>query len=636
MKTPCKFTYVVLILGFVIGGISKSWPQQTDDSNISLAPIVISASRSPILEAQVADDVEVFTSQDLQALPARNLAEALNYMPGVDIQNNGPLGQSTAVSIRGSTSPQVLVMVDGIPFNTQLSGQANLSEIPIEDIQRVEVIKGGASSVWGPSLGGVINVITKSPGTTVVPQGHLTTSFAQFDTTKNSLDLNGKLGNFSYSTFGSYLNSHGNLADSRTREIKNFTKFNYDFNQTTSMSASFGYSGAHLLYGPANDFGDSVFITQSYISRYGQTQLKVDKNENVFTAAYKFNDQEMTSREYDSTIDWDLVPLTISHDFYQGLSVNDVYKFSDERILTTGLDSDWHVLKSSSYLTQSEEVASQAPYANLLWRIQNWDFIPAVRFDNNSHFGSQLSPSFGVVYHVQGWQDGLIRAKASRVFSAPPLMWIYNSDSFYGVVPNPDLKAERANMYEIGTEGNLFVPGLKGQLNLYRSDVSDAISLTCISACDDPVNSIYQKRNFEKFVKQGGEVRLDYAITKPWSVFAAADFNDVRNEQTKKIVRGDPGMSRESFKWGSTYTSSFGLKGSLEGRYNRWSSDPGQANDRKPIFDLKLTQDFKNIRKDIDLDVFFNVYNLTNSSYWADPTFPLPGRYVEGGVRLSF
>jgi len=200
------------------------------------------------------------------------------------------------------------------------------------------------------------------------------------------------------------------------------------------------------------------------------------------------------------------------------------------------------------------------------------------------------------------------------------------------------LKAERANMYEIGTEGSLVVPGLKGSLSLYRSDVSHALDLVCI----DPINYIYQYQNFEKFVRQGGEARLDYVIFKPWSVFTAADFNDVRNEQTGQIVGGDPGMARESFKWGSSYTLPFGLKANLEGRYNRWSSErgsdgmPGDANDRKPIFDLKLTQDIKNIHKGIDLQIFFNVYNLTNSSYWSDPTFPLPGRYVEGGASVGF
>jgi outer membrane receptor protein involved in Fe transport len=165
-------------------------------------------------------------------------------------------------------------------------------------------------------------------------------------------------------------------------------------------------------------------------------------------------------------------------------------------------------------------------------------------------------------------------------------------------------------------------------LNLYRSDVRDAIDVVF-------ENGFFQSQNFEKFVKQGGEARLDYALTKQWSLFTAADFNDVRNAQTDEIVR-DAGIARESFKWGASYTSSFGQTANLEARYSRWSSMPGMANDRKPILDLKLTQDFKHLPKDINMQIFFNIYNLTNSSYWSDPTFPLPGRHVEGGVSIKF
>jgi vitamin B12 transporter len=107
MKIPHRFIYVLLALSVVTGGVNKLWAQQTDDSGSNLAPIVVSASRSPILASEVADQVEVFTFEDLQDLPARNLAEALNYMPGVDIFNNGPLGQPSSVSIRGSDSRQV-------------------------------------------------------------------------------------------------------------------------------------------------------------------------------------------------------------------------------------------------------------------------------------------------------------------------------------------------------------------------------------------------------------------------------------------------------------------------------------------------------------------------------------------------
>lgn len=629
MKISRRFSFGVLVLAFVICGIDWSWADQTDDTSNELEPIIVSASRSDILSDHTADQTEVYTAENLQDLPAHNLAEALNYIPDVDIQNSGPLGQATSVSIRGSDSRQVLVMVDGIPFNTQLSGQANLSEIPLEDIQQIEVIKGGASSAWGSSLGGVINVITKPIGTTLIPQGSLTTDFGSFATTKNSLDLQGAVGNLGYSSFGSFLNADGNLDASHTEEIKNFTKLKYDFNQTTSLNASFGYSGGHLLYGPLPDSADIIVNNQPYVSRYGSVDLKVDNPDNQFSAAYKFNDQKTSFNAQDIT-----TPLnsfsTSNQDFYQGLSLNDVYEFSNDQILTTGMDSDWHVIKSDTYLTKAEGINTEAPYANLDWRLEDWDFIPGARYDYNDRFGSQLSPSFGAVYHVPIWQDGLIRAKVYRAFNAPPLLWIYNNDPSLYVAPNPDLKAERATSYELGIEGPLIIHGLKVELNLYRSDVKDALSPVI-----NDIDYVTQYQNINKVVRQGGEARLDYAMNKQWSIYTAVDFNDVINEETKTIVR-DAGIARQSFKWGTSYLWPCGFKASLEGYYNRWSSDPGQANDRKPIFDVHLTQKFRNVFRNIDMEIFFNVYNIDNSKYWSSPTYPLPGRSVEGGVSFKF
>ncbi len=624
MKILGRFLYAVFFICFTTHGSALSWAGSTNDSGVLLNPVIVSAYRAPATSDHIADQVDVLTAEDLQKLPVHNLAEALKYMPGVDIQDSGPFGQATAVSIRGSNSRQVLVMVDGIPFNTQLSGQANLSRIPIENIQQIDVIKGGASNMWGSSLGGVINVITKPAGTTKRPHGHLITSFAQFAATKNSLDLDGKLGDLGYSTFGSFLHADGNLADSRTEEIKNFTKLKYDFNQTTAIKAEFGYSGAQLRYGPTNT---RRIFDQPYISRYGMTELKVDHVDNHLSAAYKYNDQDVTADTYNSSTRA-LVSSTVSHDLYQGISLNDVQELTSDRLLTTGLDADWHVLKSTNYLQKAEALNTQAPYANLLWQIDDWDFVPGVRYDHNSHFGSQLSPSFGTVYHVPIWEGGLVRAKASRVFSAPPLLWLYNSDPSVLVAPNPDLKAERAMLYEAGVEGPLMVHGLKGKLDLYRSDVKDAIA---------PVltNGLFQSRNFKKFVRQGGEARLDYTISDQWSLFTAAAFNDVRNVQDKTIVR-DAGITRENFKWGSSYSWPCGLTVHLEGYYNRWSSTPEQANDRKPIWDGRLTEDIHNIFPDVDMELFLNLYNISNSKYWSSPTFPLPGRYVEGGMSLSF
>jgi len=169
-----------------------------------LEPIIVSATRIPTKATHISGHTAVVTEEDLETMPARDLTEALKYVPEVDVQVANHFGQPTSLSIHGSDSRHVLLMVDGIPFNTQLSGQANPTRIPIEHIKQIEVIKGASSSAWGSSLGGVVNVITKDVGTTETPRGQFTSSFAEFSTTKNSLELSGRLSDLGYFISGSF------------------------------------------------------------------------------------------------------------------------------------------------------------------------------------------------------------------------------------------------------------------------------------------------------------------------------------------------------------------------------------------------------------------------------------------------
>src|SRR5262249_34430965 len=152
------------------------------------------------------------------------LSEALKYLPGVDVKVNTEFGQASSLSMNGSDSRQVLLMVDGIPFNTQLSGQANPARVPLEIIDRIEIIKGGLSSVWGSSLGGVINVITKDTGSKAGIHGTLNSSYGEFATIRNSFDMSGKAGKAGYFLAGSFLDTDGPMAATEAKEKKGFGK----------------------------------------------------------------------------------------------------------------------------------------------------------------------------------------------------------------------------------------------------------------------------------------------------------------------------------------------------------------------------------------------------------------------------
>ncbi|MDD3927722.1 MAG: TonB-dependent receptor plug domain-containing protein [bacterium] len=134
----------------------------TEDDDIE---VVVTATRIEQPAAGLPVTVNVVKAEAITASQARNLGEAMSLLPGVVVKTQGSLGALTSVRVRGATSTQVLVMVDGRPLNSAQSGTVDLADIPVADVERIELLRGPGSSLYGAyALGGVINIITKKGG----------------------------------------------------------------------------------------------------------------------------------------------------------------------------------------------------------------------------------------------------------------------------------------------------------------------------------------------------------------------------------------------------------------------------------------------------------------------------------------
>lgn len=588
--------------------------------------LVVTPLRTPVLKNKTADNVTVVTRAEISRMPARDLGEVLAYVPGVNVQLGGQFGQASALSINGSPSRQVRLMIDGIPVNTQLSGQANPAQFPVANIERIEVIKGASSSAWGSALGGVVNVVTRDTGDTARPSGSFKSSFAEFSTTENSLDLSGKAGGFGYLFTGSFFETDGAQAFSEAQDKKYFTKFSHPLGDTTNIIGSFGYNEARTRYALS---ASSSVAEQPYFTRYGKLGVETQREDFRLSLDLKFNDQDIITDLY-GLPSGDQLFSTVSKNLYKGVSLNGGWDVTDNSVLAAGIDADWHRLKSNRYLDSSKKINMQGQYVHYTLSIGRLDLIPGFRYDHNDRFGAQSNPSFGAVYAFDDERETLVRGKVARAFNAPPLLWIYNDDPSFFVGPNPDLKAERAVVYELGFETKL-AGALGLDLSLYRANVKDGITLEF-----DEADFVFVQRNVSKIRRQGVELLLDYTLGEHVSLYGSGAFNDAENRDTKETVR-DQGVARQHYTFGARYSDGQGWGANLYGYYNRWSSSPShQANDRKPIFDLKLTKRFEEVKNEIDLELFFNIHNLTNSKYWADISFPLAERYFEGGFSIHF
>ena len=604
-----------------------------DYEKVFLYRIIVSPLRAPQELIHTPQNVALLDKEDLKNLPVSDPAEALTYISGVDVSSRTRFGHFTPLSIQGSESRHVLVMVDGIPFNTQASGQADiLAALPLNNLERIEVIKGSASSAWGSSLGGVINLITKTPSHSVIPKGHVTSAWAGFRTKEHSFDTTGSAGPLDYFVSGDYQEAGGSRIKGGTQnrddtlQKKWFGKLVYLVSDILKATFSAGYSDADVNEGVYASDGTRLHVP--YAARYGLLRFDLDLDErNHWEATLKSNRQLISTDSLDGVSE-NLLSNVRTQDNYYGVELKNVIQFRTEDTLVLGGDVSDHILKSSQ-LSRSKGILFGAPYANYTMVAQPFDVIAGMRYDLNEEFGDQWNPSLGAVYHVPGVPDTLVRANISRSFSAPPVLWKFFEDISPGVTANnPDLKPERAWTYEGSVETHPCQP-LWLKVNFFRSDIDDAINTV------ERQDGLFIKKNFEKFRQQGFEFESRLALIKKLFVLFSANFNDVENRVTGLTVR-NRGVTRPGFRVGLEGEGLDGVRLHVDGRYQRWDSSPGvQPNDRKFILDGKISKQLTTIRG-VGVTCFLSVYNLTNSKYWSDRDFPLPQRYFEGGVTLEF
>ena len=155
----------MLCLGFAIAPVARGADEYGGDSVYRLEPVVITATRTPKGLSPLARNVSVIDSEDIRNSGARSVEELLKYSLCVDIRQRGPFGVQADPSIRGANFSQVMILINGVKVNDPQTAHHNFDlGLTLDSIERVEILHGHGSSLYGPdAFGGVINIITKKP-----------------------------------------------------------------------------------------------------------------------------------------------------------------------------------------------------------------------------------------------------------------------------------------------------------------------------------------------------------------------------------------------------------------------------------------------------------------------------------------
>ena len=586
-----------------------------------LEEVVVTATRVETPKEEIAANVTVVTSDDIEKMPVSSVAEVLQYVPGAYVEFSGGLGSQATSTIQGSDPGHVAVYQDGVPLNQLANPLTDLSYIPVDTIDRIEVYKGAASSAWGSSLGGVINIITKEPDPKKPFEGQVRSSYGEHQTFKNRGTISGTKDRFGCLLSLTHEQSDGFMEHADYDQFALYGKINYELGQTSRLNLVYSFDKGtnadpvvdDLDYGDQH-FWDDIYRKRIYqrllfeTSPFDGLDLTIEGRHHRFISII----EDVYSRYRDLYHDYE--------DEIYGVSARVSHRAHDWNRFNLGCDADWGTydfVSEVKKLYYDGGDRNWALYANDTLNLGDFSLTLGIRYDDNSDFGPELSPSAGMVYRMFG-DKALMRAQVAKGFSAPPAVW--RDLDVYG---NENLKPEIAINYQGGVEANPF-PFLRLELNLFRANVDDLIL--------PPQTATGTYKNVAEVTREGIEGSISASFDFGLTLSFGGSYIDVVDEATDEVIKDIP---RRLYNCSASYANEW-MTHSVVGNYVYHNSSYPETEDEVFIFDYLLKIKFPSPDGFGDLTLFAAVHNLTNTNYLYREVFPQPGRWIEGGISFEF
>jgi vitamin B12 transporter len=460
--------------------LSSHTAQAAEASNSYLGQeVVVSATRTmnKISDAG-GSSLTVITSKEIKESGQSTVEEVLKGSPGIDVSSNGGPGTSVSIYLRGADPKYTLVLVDGIPFNdpAMMNAEPNLSNMTVDNIERIEIVRGPVSMLYGSSAeAGVINIITKKG--TGKPSAFAGIEGGAYHTYRYYGGASGKQGPLDFAVTASRLKTDGfSSANERNPALnptgKAFEKDGYDnksfsgnfglkLDEHVSLQTSMQYTSADNLYDSSSMIApyapaDAAGFSETSKQFFSHTALKMDFQPLLSELYYNANDQ---IRDYATP-----TGNTNYHGHLYEIGWQGDYAVTGNNTVTVGLDSRkesmtstsvaWHGVTSNSFFVQDQ------------WHLGFVQLVEGIRFEDNEQFGSKttwrLAPSltFG---------DTTIKFSYGTGFKAPSLFELYAP--IYG---NLQLKAETSKGWDAGVEQKI-TQRLKAGSTYFRTDYDNRI-----------------------------------------------------------------------------------------------------------------------------------------------------------------
>lgn len=681
-----KMYVIAMLLGLFP---ATGWAGEEEEGRIATVPtmeeVVVTATKMEEKRKDVPNAVIVKDSIDIEESPARSVGELLANEPGVDWRTRGNYGgASEEIHLRGMAADGTQVMVNGMVLNSPSFGSADISQIPLNSIDRVEVVKGPGSVLYGSgSMGGTVHVITKRPQRDMISAG----AEAGFGT-ESSYRLAAEQGMFVADDFGYYLTA--------SRVETDGFRDNSDLEHTDVS--------LNLVYDKGDRFGITLY--GDYVDRdYGVPGPKPPEGTMDYfigsTKIYNSDSSSLVNRgadeNYRSTLEVkgspaDQVDLRLKADYSVLESFNlNRYPWSgagEETTVTntiTGIEGNVHwspyawlrgivgtEYRDFDYENEQQSLdtngaaipgyASQGDHGVYthgsfgeihIIPVQMVKLVAGFRYEDHSRFGDETIPRLGLV--INPLENTTLKLNHGKHFKAPTMNDLFWPDDGFAK-GNPDLKPETGWHTDVTVEQSILADRAFVSMSYFKWDLSDKIDWA--ENPDEPTViggwNYWTPSNISSYMAKGFE--LGAGVGPLYNIRADAGFTyqDVEEELTPGVTRQARYKPETLFRFSVTHTADFGLTSNITARYTGerpgyymldTDDAPQEVLDSYWTVDVKFIQDLAdNWRVSL---IFSNLFDEEYATYLAGFTdqntfvtsqqpYPGAGRAVFATVKYEF
>ena len=614
MKTY-KFAFFTLILSFLLSEYSYSQELDANSLNSSeIENITIRSTRIPAGAKDIGSSLYIISEDQIKARGFKDAIDAISSAPGVTSKQNGSFGGVGTIRIRGASSSQTLVLVDGVPVNDSSSpaGGYNFEYLNTSNIQSIEVLKGSQSTLWGSdAIGGVINIYTKQPESTSFGAS---AEIGSFGLKRGSADINFAGSNSRFRVSTSKTSVDGiSKADEKdgNSEDDGFESESYSMSVSIDLDSlilkgSLSYMESQVEY---DSYGFATGVQD------GDERSNTDEFIGSISAIFDLFDDKLQNSIFISQSD-------INRDYYSNGSFSFGAEGKRELIRYQG-NIEVNEFNKIAFGLESEESKVDVDESTIDGSFLLYEFRPnskitistGIRNDDHEGFGSKTTRRISGTFKPS--DNLIIRSSWGEGFKVPT---IFQSTYFCcgATSANSSIRPETSTSYDFGFE--LFFNEMNSTFSItyFDQDINDQINFSF---------GVGGYENIDKVNSEGFEIALDYQISKLMSLYLNYSYIDSVDGNGSSLFY----VAKDSGEAGLIYEPNNSFSGSIIARYNGPEASSYGKIDSWIRFDVNESYKLSGTN-----ELYFRIENLLDEEYQQIFGYGTPERSGFIGLRSKF